>query len=247
MNMHNDFNPPEGGDFASMLEESMQEASRRLEPGEKITATIVNTTPEWIFLDIGKKGEGVLDRREVQDADGNLSVQPGSSLEVYFLQQRGSEMRFTTRLGRSSSDGGGNEQLEQAYHSQIPVEGFVEKEIKGGYEVKVAGSTRAFCPYSQMNLRRAADSSVFVGERLAFLISEYAEKGRNIVLTRRPLLEAEENERRASLQSSLQVGQTVRGTVTRILNFGAFVDLGGLEGLVPACASTGSRTSTPSA
>ncbi|MEJ2200889.1 MAG: 30S ribosomal protein S1, partial [Desulfuromonadaceae bacterium] len=127
--------------FAEMLEQSLV-TNARLEPGQQIDATVLQVTKEWIFLDVGQKGEGVLDIKELLDAEGNLSVAAGDVITAYFLSRAGGELRFTTRLG----GGTGNAQLEQAWHSGIPVEGTVEKEIKGGFEVKLLGNVRAFCP-----------------------------------------------------------------------------------------------------
>jgi small subunit ribosomal protein S1 len=107
----------------------------------------------------------------------------------------------------------------------------VEKEVKGGFEVKVAGR-RAFCPHSQIALR-GGSSEEFVGRHLSFRIAQYGEGGRNIVLSRRALLEEERARQKEALKGTLREGQTVRGTVTRIQDFGAFIDIGGIEGLLP--------------
>jgi small subunit ribosomal protein S1 len=109
----------------------------------------------------------------------------------------------------------------------------VEKEIKGGYEVKLGGTVRAFCPFSQIALRRIDNPETLIGTRLAFLITEYGEKGRNIVVSRRSLLEDEQRRLKEEAQAGLEEGMTVTGTVTSLQAFGAFVDIGGLEGLIP--------------
>jgi small subunit ribosomal protein S1 len=154
----------------------------------------------------------------------------GDAITAWFISASGSELRFTTKVGGGSA---GNAQLEEAWASGIPVEGFVEKEIKGGFEVKIGGSLRAFCPFSQIDLRRADSSADYVGKHLSFRISEYGERGRNIVLSRRSVLEEERNQEKETLRETLAVGQTVRGTVTSLRDFGAFVSVGGIEGLLP--------------
>jgi len=151
---------------------------------------------------------------------------------AWFLSSSNNEMRFTTRLG-SGPSGAGNARLEEAWRSGIPVEGFVEKEIKGGFEIKIGGSTRAFCPYSQISLGRAENNAAFVGLHLSFRITEYAENGRNIVVSHRALLEEERQQEKERLKETLAVGMPVRGTVTSIRDFGAFVTIGGVEGLIP--------------
>jgi small subunit ribosomal protein S1 len=224
-----DPNSPEEASFADLLEESLI-SSRRLEPGEKIEATVLQIGDEWVFLDVGQKGEGVLDVKELRDNDGNLSVTAGATLSVYFMSRKGGELRFTTRLGGGSS---GTAQLEAASHSGIPVEGRIEKEIKGGYEIKLPGNVRAFCPFSQLGLRRQENSEELIGTSRAFRISQFSEQGRNIVVSHRVLQEEEREQRKAELKAQLTEGMVVSGIVTNIRDFGAFVDIGGLEGLLP--------------
>lgn len=216
--------------FAELFEKSFSGGGAgKLEPGKKVEATVLSITKDWVFLDVGQKGEGVLDRKELLDADGNLKVAEGDVLTAYFLSRAGGELRFTTRLG----GGTGNAQLEEAWRSGIPVEGMVEKEIKGGFEVKLAGNTRAFCPFSQMALRRTEDPGQFIGKSLSFKISQYAERGRNVVVSHRAILEEEQRQQRETLRATLREGMSVAGVVTQLKPFGAFVDIGGIEGLIP--------------
>ncbi|GFO61808.1 30S ribosomal protein S1 [Geomonas silvestris] len=216
--------------FAELFEASQKDAGR-LAPGDKVEATVLKIAKEWVFLDTGRKGEGVLDIKELMDAEGNVTVQVGDKVSAWFISSRNNEMRFTTKIGGASASAG-NAQLEEAYANGIPVEGVIEKEIKGGFEVKVAGS-RAFCPFSQVALRRVQDTAALIGKRLAFKITEYGEKGRNIVLSHRALLEEEQRQQKEALKETLQVGQKVHGTVTSLRDFGAFVSIGSVEGLLP--------------
>ncbi|KAF0221414.1 MAG: small subunit ribosomal protein [Geobacteraceae bacterium] len=147
--------------FAELFERSFKDTGR-LSPGEKVEARILKITNDWIFLDTGRKGEGVLDRKELLDAEGNLTVKEGDTVSAWFLSADGNEMRFTTRVGGSGP--AGQSQLEEAWRSGIPVEGLVEKEVKGGFEVKIGGQVRAFCPYSQIALRRVENSAEHVGK-----------------------------------------------------------------------------------
>jgi len=212
---------------------------KRLAPGQKIQATVVSITPDSIFLDIGEKSEGYLDRKELEDESGELHVKPGDSLEVYFLSTAHNEMLFTTKIGSGSTS---RAHLEEAYHSSIPLEGFVKKEIKGGFEITVAGNIRAFCPYSQMDLKKISDPADFIGEHLLFKITKFSEGGRNIVLSRRILLEEERELKRQELQQNLHEGMAVKGKITSIKDFGAFVDVDGIEGLIPISEMSWSRT-----
>jgi small subunit ribosomal protein S1 len=215
--------------FAELFEKSHARADR-LEPGEKVEARVLKISGDWVFLDIGRKGEGVLDRKELLDPHGDLTVKEGDVVTAWFLSSVHNEMRFTTKLGGGPA---GSARLEEAWRSGIPVEGFVEKEIKGGYEIKIGGSIRAFCPFSQISLGRADDRAQFVGKHLPFRITEYGEGGRNIVLSHRAILEEERAVQRERLRETLQEGMTIRGTVTSIRDFGAFVTADGIEGLIP--------------
>lgn len=215
--------------FAELFEKSSRETAR-LRPGSKVEAKILKIGAEWVFLDIGKKGEGVMDRKELLDAEGNLTAAEGDTITAWFTGSVRNELRFTTKLAAGAA---AQSQLEDAWRAGIPVEGYVVKEIKGGFEVKVGGSMRAFCPFSQISLRRAENPAEFVGKTLTFKIAEYGERGRNIVVSHRQVLEEEQREKREALKETLVEGATVAGTVVRLADFGAFVDLGGVDGLIP--------------
>ena len=189
-------NQDEEKSFAELLEESGL-ASDYLRPGQKVDAVIVKITPEWIFLALGGKSEGYLDRRELQDEDGNLSVREGERITAYFLSSKHNEKLFTTKVGTGEA---GQSFLAEAYQNGIPVEGLVEKEIKGGFEIKVVGNIRGFCPYSQMGLQRVETSQDYIGKKMAFKVIEYGEKGKKLVLSSRVILEEEQRLRREALK-----------------------------------------------
>ncbi len=219
----------EEGSFSELLAESYK-APVKLKQGDKTAAIIFKITDEWVFLDLGGKSEGCLARSELTDENNDIAVSEGDSLEVFFLSETNSEMIFTTKVGKGSAD---KSHLEDAYRNRIPVEGSVEKEIKGGFSVKLAGAVCGFCPYSQMGLRRVDDTGKYAGMLLPFLITEYGERGRNIVLSNREVLAAEQKVKKEALKETLKEGMTVTGTVTSVRDFGAFVDIDGAEGLVP--------------
>ncbi|MGZ3594586.1 MAG: 30S ribosomal protein S1 [Syntrophales bacterium] len=201
-----------------------------LEPGQKIKAVIVKITQDWIFLDLGGKSEGYLDRKELADENGNLSVKEGDCIEAYFLSSRHNEKLFTTRIGAGDS---ARIHIEEVWRSGIPIEGVVEREIKGGFEIKLAGDMRGFCPYSQIDIRRAENAKDYVGRRLPFRITEYEERGRNIILSARAILEEQKKKDEEARKAELHEGMLVKGTVVSIRDFGAFLDIGGLQGLLP--------------
>jgi len=219
-----------GKSFADMFSGEFSSPSS-FTPGQQIEAMVVRISGNSVFLDVGGKSEGYVNREEFIDDQGQLTIKEGDRIKAYALAGERNEMLFTTRLG--GTGGAGNAQLEEAFASRIPVAGTVEKEIKGGFEIKLGGTTRAFCPYSQVDIRRVEDPAALIGQSLLFRISQYSENGRNIVVSRRQLLEEEAREKRDKLRETLQVGATVAGVVTAIRPFGAFIDIGGLEGLLP--------------
>ncbi|SDP52984.1 30S ribosomal protein S1 [Desulforhopalus singaporensis] len=216
--------------FEDLFKAQQTRKIRHLTPGQKIKATIVGITEETTFLDVGGKSEGVLNSSELKDGEGNISYQLGDVLDVYFLQAKASEQLFTMRIGSGSSTA----HLEEAFRSSIPVEGFVKAEIKGGFEITLGGNVRSFCPYSQMGIRRVEDSGKeYLETHMQFLITRFEENGRNIVVSARALQEALREEMREKLRNTLEEGQTIDGTVSSIRDFGAFVDIGGVDGLIP--------------
>jgi small subunit ribosomal protein S1 len=224
--------------FADLLRESFVKPAR-FSPGQKVEARIVKISAEWVFLDLGGKSEGYLDRKELLDEEGNLSVQEGEVIQAFFLSSDSNELRFTTKIAGGEA---ARYYMEEAWRNGIPVDGLVEKEIKGGFEVKIAGGLRGFCPYSQMGLQRVESPNAFIGQHLAFRITQYSEKGRNIVLSNRSVLEEDRRKQRENLKSSLVEGMKVSGTISSIRNFGAFVKIGAVEGLIPISEISWDRT-----
>ena len=236
-NEHNTSEPAEEQSFAELFEKSEQKPVR-LKPGEKVEARIVKISPDWIFLDLGGKNEGYLDRKELLNEAGELTVREGETIRAYFLSSRRDEKLFTTKIGPGDA---GRIYLEDAWRSGIPVEGVVDREVKGGFEVKISGTIRGFCPFSQMGLGRIESPADYPGKRLQFIVTEYGERGRNVILSNRVILEKERKEKRAEMMQSLKEGQIVRGKVVSLQKFGAFVDIGGMQGLLPMSEIAGGR------
>ncbi len=199
------------------------------EPGEMIETKIVAISDDTIFLDLGLKTEGILDKSELADENGNLSVKEGDLIKVYFVGSQNDEFYFTTKISGQKAD---VSLLENAYKNEIPVEGHVFKEIKGGFEVMI-GNVRAFCPYSQMGFRKHKENSEYLGKNLTFKISEFKNEGKNIVVSNRAILEVQANEKLNKLAQKYQVGAIVKGKVDSLESYGAFVDLDGFKALLP--------------
>jgi small subunit ribosomal protein S1 len=214
--------------FAEMFAASEAAATpRRFEVGQKVSGRIVQLGQEQAFLDLGGKGEGMIDLAELKDTHGNLMVAIGEILEGYVLALAGDHGGVV--VTKQLSKGAQKEFLAEARASGIPVEGLVSAHNKGGLEVDLGG-VRGFCPASQIDLHFVESPAALVGQRLSFRVVEV--KDRDVVLSRRALLEAEAARKAQALRESLSVGAQLEGTVTGLRDYGAFVDLGGLEGLL---------------
>jgi len=213
--------------FAELLEASERKPVR-LKQGQSVEAVIAKITSDWVFIDLGGKTEGIVERSEFLDKEGQPTVKEGDTVKVYYLSSRHGERVFTTRVSGDAA----RQYLEEAWRNAIPVEGVVEKEVKGGLEVRIAGTHRAFCPFSQAGIPRG-ETAAFIGQRLPFIVIEYAERGRRIILSRRRILEEEERKRKDAIRGTLREGMMVTGVVKSLRDFGAFVDIGGIEALLP--------------
>lgn len=206
-------------------------------PGQAVKTEVVSISKDCVFLQLNGKSEGILDRDELTDKEGNLTVKVGDPLRVFFLNAENGEMRFTTRISGETAGAG---MLEEAYREKIPVEGLVEKEIKGGFEIKI-GAFRAFCPYSKMGEKRSDNPAEYIGKHLSFKIQEYKDNGRSIIVSNRVIHEEARQERLEALKTTLKEGMVVTGSITSIQSFGAFVDLGGVQALLPVSEISRSR------
>jgi small subunit ribosomal protein S1 len=225
-------------DFATLF--AREGARRWLEVGQVVTGRILQIGEETIFVDVGGKGEALIDRAELTDSEGNVTVRVGDTIEATVVRT-GDAIRLSYRLLQGAQ---AREGLAVAAETGLPVEGKVAAVVKGGYEVRVAG-LRAFCPFSQMDLRRVDDSEALVGRVLEFRIARFDENGRNIVLSRRALLEERAARAAEETRKTLVPGAVLPGTVVSLADFGAFVDLGGVQGLVPISEISYSRVARP--
>jgi len=231
--------PDEEGDFGRMLEGSIK--ARSFEEGETVVGTVVAIWPDVAFLDIGGKSEASIDIEELKDPEGDLEVQVGDRIQAIVVAGEGG-LRLSRRLAQGAA---AKERLLEAYRGGVPVEGRVERTIKGGYEVRIA-QNRAFCPISQIDTARTADPAAHEGKTYLFRIVEYGEGGRNLVLSRRALLEEEEREKAVETRRAIVSGAVVTGRVVSVRDYGAFVQLGpGVEGLLHVSDMGWSRVSSP--
>jgi small subunit ribosomal protein S1 len=231
----------EDDDFARMFEASLQ--AKRFEDGQTIEGTIVAIGPEVAFIDVGGKGEATIDIEELADEDGDVPVQVGDRIEAMVVSTAGG-LKLSRRLARGAAT---KQRLQDAFHAGLPVEGKVERAVKGGYEVRIAGQ-RGFCPISQIDTTRTAEATEHEGRVYTFRILELKEGGKNVIVSRRALLEEEQREEAATLRRSIVPGSVLTGRVTSVRDYGAFVDLGaGVSGLLHVSEMGWSRVADPGA
>src|SRR5262249_18282599 len=202
---------------------------REPQPGDVVRARVVSIGSDAVFVDVGAKAEGMIDVVHLRDEHGKLSVAVGDHIEARVIETSGKSGCVV--LHPMGAGHVAKAELEQAFALGLPVEGVVAGVNKGGVEVTVAG-VRAFCPISQLDARHVEDAAAFVGKKLAFKITRYDSHGKNLVLSRRALLEEEQRRQAAETRARLAPGAVLRGKVSSIKDYGAFIDLGGIEGMV---------------
>lgn len=220
----------DGPSFADLFAQQSMPAGRtkRVSVGDEVEAVVAHITNDAVFVDLDAKQQGFFDRLDLTGPDGELQAKVGDTLKgwVVSIDASSHQVKLGSRLGKDA----GRDQLQTAFEGGLPVEGEVTGLNKGGAEVTLAG-LRGFCPMSQLDARYVEDPSAFVGRTLTFLITKLDD--RDVVLSRRKLLEQEARDARTKVLGKLQVGAELSGQVTQTRDFGAFVDLGGVEGLIP--------------
>ncbi len=214
--------------FAELFEQYSDGGGDDLNVGDKVSGKVIQVGETTVFVDTGTKLDGVVEKEELLDEDGNCTVADGDTVELYVVGKDSGGIK----LSKAISGIGGLAMLEEAQAGGLPVEGKVESTCKGGFNVTVL-QRRAFCPVSQIDARFVENPEEYVGETLEFLITKLEQRGRNIVVSRRALIERESAESAASFEEEAKVGDVVEGTITRLAAFGAFVEImPGLDGLV---------------
>jgi small subunit ribosomal protein S1 len=241
---------PPAEDFAAMFEAAEKTAPRGRRPkraiGDRVRGTVASIGQEVTVVELEGGGEGTLETLELRDQSGQLTVEAGGVVEARVVGL-GDKAGFVYLRRGPSRGGDPHAGLAEAFATRLPVEGLITGVNKGGLEVTVGG-VRAFCPVSQLDLRPVADPAAYVGQKLQFRVTRFEEdrRGPNIVLSRRALLEEEQQARAVETRGKLAVGAVMSGTVTALKDFGAFVDVGGIEGLLPASEIGYQRDTRPS-
>lgn len=232
---------PSTDDFAAMFGET-DFNFKEVATGDQVQATVVAIDDNHVFVDLGAKSEGSVDRNDLVDKDGNLPVAIGDTLDLYVINTRGGTIQLSNALRQVDA---GINILEEAHAQQIPVDGKVTGVNKGGFDVEVAGK-RAFCPMSQLTLTPIDAPETFIGTSHTFLVTRIDGGARNVVVSARKLLEQQREVQAQELRAKLELDMQLQGTVSRVTDFGAFVDLGGLDGLVHVSEMSWTRPDHPS-
>jgi small subunit ribosomal protein S1 len=216
------------GEFAALMEASLAERGGEISVGDRITGPVIAITDTTLVVDTGTKLDGVADKTEFLDENGELAVHEGEPVTLYVVSVRGDEVA----LSKALTGQGGAEALREAFESGLPVEGRVAASRKGGYDVEIL-HRRAFCPVSQIDLAFTEDPEVHVGQTYSFAITTFERDGKNIVVSRRKLLEQERAESELRFIERVQIGDVIPAVIVRLAAFGAFAEVApGLEGLV---------------
>ena len=225
-------------DFAAMFAASV--TAKQFERGQTIEGTIVAIGPKVAFVSVGGKGEAEIDLAELKDADGDVEVSVGDRIQAKVVSTSGGIVLSRKGVRNAATQ----RELEDAFLAGLAVEGRVEKSVKGGYEVRIARE-RAFCPLSQIDIVRTTDPAVHEGKVYTFRIIEYKNGGKDVVVSRRKQLEDEQRASAADVRKSIVPGAVLTGRVASVLEFGAFVELGGgIQGLLHVSEMSWSRVTT---
>ena len=228
--------------FAELLEASSEAPGRKLRPGDIASGRVAKISKDTIFVDLGGKSEGIADIQEFLDRDGNPTVKQGDWVEMRVASIRDG-IRLTKGMRVQGADA--LEILREAQQNFIPVEGRVSGVVKGGFEIDLSG-IRAFCPLSQIDLQFCEKPENHIGARYPFHIMEIKERGRNVIVSRRALLEEEKEKKSKETLERLKPDLECEGKITKLTEFGAFVDLGGVEGMVHISEISHARIGHPS-
>lgn len=231
-------------DFATMFEQSTSSLGAKLRVGESFNGEILSINKEEAFVSTPTTLDAMIMTSDLLDEQKQLKYKVGDRIDVVVLSHKGGELRVC-RAGskKSNSD---LDSLEDAYDMEIPVEGRVTEVCNGGFRVQIQNKI-AFCPVSQMDYKTDSDHQSYVNKKFDFLITQFDPKGRNLVVSRRKLLDLQKAENEGEFLNKVKIGEILSGQVTRMEKFGAFVTLqGGVEGLCHISEIGWSRLQDPS-
>ncbi|MCF8998099.1 30S ribosomal protein S1 [Acinetobacter nectaris] len=228
--------------FAALFEES--ELNLNVEKGAVIQGVVVNIDSDWVTVDTGLKSEGIVDRAEFLNDQRELEVQVGDNVDVV-VEALDNGMGQTVLSREKAKRAETWTKLEKIFEDGEIVTGIISGKVKGGFTVDI-GPVRAFLPGSLVDTRPIRDTTHLEGKELEFKVIKLDAKRNNVVVSRRAVMEAESSADREALLAQLEEGQTVTGTIKNLTDYGAFVDLGGIDGLLHITDMAWKRIKHPS-
>jgi small subunit ribosomal protein S1 len=236
--------PSRDESFASLFDASMQHADS-LKEGEIVQGTVIKVNRDSVVVDIGYKSEGVIPANEFIDTTGKVNVKPGDIVDV-LVEAREAENGLVALSKEKADKLKVWDEISAACERDELIEGTITARVKGGLQVSIRGGVKAFLPGSQVDLRPVRNLDKLIGQTFEFKVIKFNKKRGNIVLSRRVLLEKERNELKAQTLQRLEEGMVVTGTIKNITEYGAFVDLGGIDGLLHITDMSWGRVNHPS-
>jgi len=230
--------------FAALFEAQMAGGDLGRE-GEIVQGTVVKVHRDQVVVDIGGKSEGVISLNEFADATGQVEVKPGDKVDV-FIEARENDDGLVTLSKEKADKMKVWDEISSACERDELIEGTISQRVKGGLSVTIRGGVKAFLPGSQVDLRPIRNLDKLIGQTYQFKVIKFNKKRGNIVLSRRVLLEKERDEMKASTLANLEEGKVVKGVIKNITEYGAFVDLGGIDGLLHITDMSWGRVNHPS-
>ena len=231
-----------GESFAALFEQRVESDFAR--EGEIIAGTVVQVGRDSVVVDIGGKSEGVIPLREFADATGQIGVKAGDKVDVY-IESRENDDGLVTLSKEKADKMKVWDEISNACEADELIEGTISQRVKGGLSVTIRGGVKAFLPGSQVDLRPIRNLDKLIGQTYKFKVIKFNKKRGNIVLSRRVLLERERDEMKQKTLETLTEGMTVKGTIKNITEYGAFVDLGGIDGLLHITDMSWGRVNHP--
>ena len=228
--------------FAELFEKSLADID--MTPGAIVIGTVIDIDTDWVTVHAGLKSEGIIPRSQFLDEQGNLALQIGDQVKVALetVEDGFGETRLSREKARRAESW---MQLEAAYENNTVVTGIINGKVKGGFTVDLH-NIRAFLPGSLVDLRPMRDTLHLEGQELEFRLIKLDRKRNNVVVSRRAVLESASSEARDALLEKLQEGMSIKGIVKNLTDYGAFVDLGGVDGLLHITDMSWKRIRHPS-
>jgi small subunit ribosomal protein S1 len=227
--------------FAELLNSYSSTGTTDLRIGSKVRGKIISISHDTIFVDIGSKIDGIVERAELLDENKQMNYNEGDIVELYVVELEEDEIR----LSKALSGTGNFMLLKEAYENAVPVEGKILETCKGGLRVEVMGR-KAFCPASQIDISFVENLEDYVGQTYQFLISKVDARDKNVVISRRALLNQELEKSKSQFYAELQIDSIMDGRVTKIMPYGVFVEIyPGVDGLVHVSELSWARVEDP--